>query len=178
MISLYSTIDTGEIQAATCTISDRATFLRYIMAVSRDLNVHIICFDADKLAGIDHVRAAVAHAVRSYSSGNQIANTLEMEALLYAAGSRQTTVGSSFGVHAGENRMYVCCYPGRKDVWERLSLIMRFCAERDPWDTIDEQKAADLVKLFDIPPEELATLTTQTLRNLVLERVALLDVTR
>jgi len=168
-------INTGEIRAASCTICDRREFLRCILTISREINAHIICFDADKMAGIEHARVAVSRAVRSFNAGCRIANTLEMEALLYAAGSRQTSVGSLFGIHEGENNMYISCCPCREGVWELLSPMMRFFDEVDPWDAIDPEKAVNLMKLFDILPKELSTLSCQTLQDLVLERVALLD---
>ena len=66
-------------------------------------------------------RAAVAQAARAFQEGTNISNTLEMEALLYAAGSRQCNIASSFGIHEGENRIYLCCSPGGRGYGQHLN---------------------------------------------------------
>jgi len=170
--------DCGKIRAATCVINDRSEFLGAVRAISHSFGTHIICFDAEKLAGVAHARMAVAHAARSWASESPIAKTFEMEALLYAAGSRQTSLGSSFGVHTGRNRMYVCCSPFCEGVWEELSSLMFFFDESDPWGIIDREKESALMRLFDINPLELSTLVGEAIQDLVLERVALLEVSR
>jgi KEOPS complex subunit Cgi121 len=131
------------------------------------------------VAGTDHVRAAVDHAVRSFREGNAISNTLEMEALLYAAGSRQCNIGASFGIHEGENRLWVCCLPdSREEVFTALEPVMQFVSG-DSWNGIDQEKEERLMKLFDITQEELQTQQDRSrIIDLVLERVALLDVLR
>ncbi len=167
-----------EIRAATVEINDRTGFLCRIQEIMAEFHTHIVCFDADKLAGVNHVRSAVDHAVRSFDEGNPISNTVEMEALLYASGSRQTSIGASFGMHAGENRLYICCYPPREGTWDALAPLVCFCECEDPWGISDSQKRANLMRLFDISEEELATTIDQNLQDLVLERVALLEVSR
>jgi KEOPS complex subunit Cgi121 len=169
---------TCEIRAATCIIDDKSSFLRRLQEVARQFHVHIICFNADLLVGRRHAEAAVHYAVRSFESGDSISNTLEMEALLYAAGSRQCNVAASFGIHEGENRLWVCCYPPSGGVWEALAPILSFRAGLD-WDEIDKKKQDSLMQLFGITDEELNSLeSTDRIVDLVLERVALLQVLR
>ncbi|MFA4860804.1 KEOPS complex subunit Cgi121 [Methanoregula sp.] len=169
----------GDIRAATCAIADRAVFLEAIRAVAEAHNTHIICFNADMLVGIKHVMAALDHAIRSFREGRAISNTLEMEALLYAAGSRQCSIGASFGIHEGNNRLWVCCCPGPcEEVFTELRPVMEFVSG-DSWNWIDPERQARLMKLFDISSKELLTLKDESrFMDLVLERVALLDVMR
>lgn len=171
-------VNCGKIMPATCVISDLSDFLGAVRTISESLGTHIICFDAEKLAGVAHARMAVAHAARAWASKSPIAKTFEMEALLYAAGSRQTSLGSSFGVHIGRNNIYVCSFPFREGIWENLSPLMDFFKENDPWGIIDSEKESALMRLFDITPLELSTLMEETVQDLVLERVALLEVSR
>ncbi len=166
------------IRAAHCTISDKTGFLQKIQDIAGGYQAHIICFDADKLAGIRHVQAALVHARRSFKNGKQISNTFEMESLLYAAGSRQTSVAASFGLHDGKNRLYIACCPEREGVWKQLGCLVELCHERDPWGEISPEKQAHLMELFDISNKELGTTTPCSFVNLVLERVAMLDVYR
>jgi KEOPS complex subunit Cgi121 len=169
----------GDIRAAICTITDRAAFLEAIRAVADTYDTHIICFNADMVAGSSHVRAAIDHAVRSFREGCAISNTIEMEALLYAAGSRQCSIGASFGIHEGENRLWVCSHPGScQEIFTALNPFMIF-VHGDSWNTIGPDRLENLMRLFDITTEELRTIEDKTrITDLILERVAMLDVMR
>jgi KEOPS complex subunit Cgi121 len=171
-------VTTFEIKAACCEIDDRASFLQKIQRVMTDFETHIICFDAEKMSGINHVRSAVVLAVRSFDQGNSISNSVEMEALLYASGSRQTSIGASFGIHKGKNRLYISCFPVPDGIWEALCPLVHFCECENSWEHIDQQKRKNLMDLFVITEEELATTVNQDLKELILERVALLNVSR
>ncbi len=172
--------DVGEIRAAECIIADRPAFLVAVRSVAQVHNAHIICFNADMVAGSAHVQAAVDHAVRSFRDGSAISNTFEMEALLYAAGSRQCNIGASFGIHEGKNRLWVCCCSPCpcEEVFTALIPSMEFVSG-DSWNSMDPDREKSLMKLFDIPIEELQTLQNKDrIVDLILERVALLDVMR
>ena len=165
-----------EIYRARFTVDGNAAFLREIRTIADEFETHIILFDADRLAGRDHVEAALRHARRSWAGGEAIANSLEMEALLYAAGTRQCQVASSFGIHPGENRSFVAVCPPAPGVRDRLAGLVRFVDE--DWEEIGPAKRARLADLFSITPEEVAVVGEERFRELVLERVALLDVYR
>jgi KEOPS complex subunit Cgi121 len=166
-----------EIRAARCTIHDPGTFLHDLRVVAAAHNTHIICFNADMIAGRAHAAIAVARAVRAFEGGITISNTIEMESLLYAGGTRQCNIAASFGIHKGENRVYICCYPAREGVWAALEPLFRFVGE--DWDAIDPDKRKVLMETFGVSPEELAAAGgDMRIVDLVLERVALLQVMR
>jgi KEOPS complex subunit Cgi121 len=110
------------------------------------------------------------------AGGNPIANTLEMETLLYAAGSRQCSVATRFGIHAGTNHSYVILVPPAAAAWKDLAGCMEF-VEQD-WDRLTMEKRQWLAEAFAITDDELAAVGRDRFRDLVLERVALLDVSR
>jgi KEOPS complex subunit Cgi121 len=168
----------SDIQAARCTIHDKDAFLRVLRGVAVEYDTHIICFNADVIAGRVHAAAAVALAVRAIREACAISNTLEMESLLFAAGSRQCNIARSFGLHKGENRLYICCVPAaRTGIWTALEPLFRFTSEN--WDVIDPEKKKGLMKTFSISSEELAAAGGDSrIIDLVLERVALLQVMR
>jgi KEOPS complex subunit Cgi121 len=171
-------IKTCEIRAATCRIADVPAFLSRLREVAKQFSTHLICFNADMLAGKRHAETALRYAVRSCRKGTAISNTLEMEALLYAAGSRQCNVAASFGIHEGENHLWICCYPFSSGIWEALRTDFSFPGE-ERWDSIDGKKRDNLMKIFGISPDELSTLDNpEKIEDLVLERVALLEVQR
>jgi len=163
-----------EIGVAEVTIRDRAALLGVLREVAGRYAARIVCFDAEKLAGRAHAEAALRHAHRSFAQGSAISNSFEMEALLYAAGTRQCSAAVSFGLHDGENHLYVCCCPAPEGIWRDLAVHMQFGGEPD--ECISKEKAARLATLFDITPEEIVATGEDRIRDLVLERVALLDV--
>ena len=167
---------THEIRQAKVTVNDRDAFLRMIQAIARSYSTHIVCFDADKLAGRDHADAALEHAHRSFFSERPISNSFEMEALLFASGSRQCLVAALFGIQEGENRMFVCSYPANEDIWKDLAHHMHFVTET--WDEITPDKEARLMILFSITEEELGGVGQDRIKDLILERIALLHVNR
>ena len=169
-------ITTHEIRQAKITVDDRNAFLRMIQGIARSYSTHIVCFDADKLAGRDHAEAALQHAQHSFFSERPISNSFEMEALLFAAGSRQCLVAALFGIKEGENRTFVCSYPVNEEVWKELSHHMHFVTET--WGEMTPDKEARLMILFGITQEELDMVGRDRMKDLLLERIALLHVNR
>jgi KEOPS complex subunit Cgi121 len=167
----------SEIRAARCTVSNTAAFLRDLRAVAAVHDTRIVCFNADMIAGRIHAATAVARAVRAFEEGVTISNTLEMEALLFASGSRQCNSAVSFGIQEGENRVYICCYPARAGIWTALEPLFHLVKEN--WDTIDPAKRERLMETFAISHEEIAAAGgDRRIVDLVLERVTLLQVMR
>lgn len=158
-------------------ISDQDEFLKCIRDLGEWNGVNIILFNADRMAGRAHVESAIAHAFRAFREGDTISNSVEMESLLYAAGSRQCQQGTVFGVHPGENRVYLCICPGNKRVQKDLQRMGVYCEEED-WETLSEEKQSLLMQLFGITVEEIGVVGITRLQDLVLERVALLEVYR
>jgi len=174
---MSSTPADTDIRAASCTITNRAAFLQQLRGIASDNTTHIICFNADILAGRVHAATAVRLALRAFDEGTNISNTLEMEALLFAAGSRQCNVAASFGIHEGENRLWVCCIPATGSCWSALGQLVQF--DDLDRDLIDEEKQKRLMEIFSISAEELeAAGGPGRIVDLVLERVALLQVLR
>jgi KEOPS complex subunit Cgi121 len=165
-----------EIRQAKMTVTDRDECLRMIQEIARNHSTRIVCFDAEKLAGREHADAAIRHAQRSILSAKPISNSFEMEALLFAAGTRQCSVASLFGIHKGENKMFVCLYPVKEEVWKALSYHMHFVTET--WDNWSALKIARMISLFGITQDELETVGQERIKDLILERIALLEVCR
>ncbi|MFA5266903.1 MAG: KEOPS complex subunit Cgi121 [Methanoregula sp.] len=167
----------SDIRAARCSIRDPAAFLKDLRAIATAYHTHIICFNADMIAGRIHAATAVTSAVRAREEGVTISNTLEMESLLFAAGCRQCNTAASFGIHAGENLVYICCIPVQPEVWKELEPLFLFVQEN--WDIIDSKKRDLLKETYAISQEEIAAAGgDERIINLVLERVALLQVMR
>jgi KEOPS complex subunit Cgi121 len=169
---------TGEfgMRAAIFQVSGCSAFLGRIRRIGAARGTHVICFNADLMAGRVHVEAAMLRALRSVRAGTAISSSLEMEALLYASGSRQCSVAERFGIHEGLNRAYVCLSPPDEATFRDLSAIMEFVDE--DWEGLPDEKMERLRETFGITSGELAAAGTDRFRDLVLERVALLEVYR
>ncbi len=167
---------TCDIRTVSIEITDEAAFLEKVRCIARSFNTHIIFFDADKIAGKKHVESALGHAIRAVNENFCISNSFEMEALLYAAGSRQCINGVSFGIHSGHNNSYLCICPPDTEAFEQIRPLVT--PVHDDWETISPEKVDVLINLFDITPQELDVTGISRLQELVLERVALLEVYR
>lgn len=129
----------------------------------------IVLFDAERIAGFEHVRSAAVHAARSFAEKRNIARTLEMEMLVYASGQRQCSLAAKFGLHAGENEVYVLILGG--DEGKAKAMLAEFVDEA-PQFSVNVKR---LRELFDISDAELAVAGTKRVEELVVERVALVD---
>jgi KEOPS complex subunit Cgi121 len=170
------TPDEFEIRTAIFWVSACSRFLSGLRAVAIAHSTRIICFNADLMAGRAHAEAAMIKALRSVRTGTAISSTLEMEALLFAAGSRQCSLAERFGIHEGENRAYVCLCPPDAAAFADLSALMEFVDE--DWEVLSDQKVERLREAFGITAGELRAAGQGRFRDLVLERVALLEVYR
>jgi len=74
-------------------IEDLEGFLQKINRITARAGTHIILFDASRMAGKAHATSALHHAFRSLENDTMISSSVEVEALLYAAGSRQIVEG-------------------------------------------------------------------------------------
>jgi KEOPS complex subunit Cgi121 len=167
------------IRAAIFRVSGCARFLGELRAIGAARGTRITCFNADLLVGRAHAEAAVLRALRAVESGTAISASLEMEALLYASGNRQCSVAERFGVHEGENRAYVCLCPPVEAAFGDLTRIMEFVEDDGDREILTREKQGRLMEAFGITAGELAAAGgAARLRDLVLERVALLEVYR
>jgi KEOPS complex subunit Cgi121 len=164
------------IRSGVVMVDDPATLLAAVRRIAEKYSTHIVLFDQDRMAGRVHAETALVHAARSCREKRMIARSFEMEALLYAAGSRQCTVGRDFGVHKGENRCYICLCPEVPEAWVALGEDLTYTPDQEL--PISWEKREMLMDLFSITKAELAVVGESRLGELVLERVALLEVYR
>jgi len=172
------TVKECEVRSALFRVAGCRGFLADLRAIGAARKTRIICFNADLMAGRAHAQAALARALRAVRSGTAISASFEMEALLFASRNRQCAVAERFGLHEGENRAYVCLCPPVEAAFGDLAGIMEFVEE--DWEILSVEKVERLREAFGITPAELAAAGggEERLRELVLERVSLLEVYR
>jgi len=130
--------------------------------------------------GQEHVISAVEHAVRSFCNSTNTSNSLNMEILLYVAGCRQIRDAiDTLGIRSGEpmvvvavaNNLILNCdgFFG-KDLLRQFLIGQNLCM--DPLVIEGDERA--LVH-FGVTSAELATVDKSMYGDLILERVALVD---
>ena len=129
----------------------------------------VVLFDAEKIAGFAHIESAVAHAKRSFAEGKQIARSLSMEILVYASGQRQCSLASKFGLHDGENKVYVLILDGDEE--KAAALVREIVSKCEPFAPNKEKLKAE----FGITDAEMEAAGENRIEELVIERVALVD---
>lgn len=155
---------------AKASVSDTAAVLAQVNAIAKKTASTIVLFDAEKIAGPDHIRSAVRHAERSFASGKPVARTLAMEILLYASGQRQCSLAPRFGLHAGENVLFVVMFGGDAELARELLGGIVSLEEHGVRAT-----RAVLMEEFGITAEEIEVVGEDRIGELVIERVALMD---
>ncbi len=151
-------------------IDDTEKFLQKLKKISKDKGIVIQAFDADKLAGEEHIRFAVGKAMNSFKAGRNIANDLAKEIMLYAAGTRQINRSMKIGVHNGENNIALVA------IGEVIDLSAFNEITPKPVLQYNSSKNNVLLGIFNITEEELKARGEDKIPELVIERVALVDV--
>lgn len=141
-------------------------------------------FDAETLAGEKHLFFATLNAMKSFSQGRNIAQTLDVEILLYASTQRQIAeairmVGlrpqtiTLAAVLVGDNEEAVA------SAAKRLEPLVPGDRDQSVIDRFNEEKLITLMEIYGIDENELGALfgigAGEALPWLIVERVALLD---
>ncbi len=162
-----------EIRAAVIEGCRPEELIQNAQRVGQQTRCCIVCLDMDRVAGRRHVESAIQHALRAYQGGDCIADTLEMEVLLYAGGTRQTRIGRYFGVQEDTRKVFLCFMPPSENAVQGMELLVRYIEEEEDQ---SGEKLQRLMELFDISREEMDTVGRERIPDLVIERVALLEV--
>lgn len=133
------------------------------------MGAEVALLDADKVCGTDHLESAVMHARRAFERGTNAANTLGMEVILYASGERQISKAKrKMGLHAETERVAVVLL-GEGDMDRALEdLGLR----RD--DSLLDCTPCK-IGAFGLDPRELEAVGEDRAQDLVLEKVAFVE---
>jgi tRNA threonylcarbamoyladenosine modification (KEOPS) complex Cgi121 subunit len=143
------------------------TLMAKILAGKDLTNTHVLVARADMIFGMDHLRSALYHAERAIEGGTNSSESLAMETLLYASGERQ--LGTAI------RKMSV------SDQTEELVVALLAGGPLEPdesWQELDnatDLKAHRLLQ-FGLTEKELSTIGERSPLELILERVAAVDI--
>ncbi|MCX9010257.1 MAG: KEOPS complex subunit Cgi121 [Candidatus Methanoperedens sp.] len=156
----------------TVFIDNIEDFLRKLKRISEEKKITIQVLDADKLAGERHIRFAVEKAANSFRTGTNIANDLAKEIMIYASGTRQISKAMKSGIHKGENNIVLVAIGQEPDLSEFSEIMPKRVLE------YNESKKESIMRAFNITKEEVEAAGGEKIPELVLERVALVDVSK
>ncbi|MBI4415947.1 MAG: hypothetical protein HY557_03075 [Euryarchaeota archaeon] len=142
------------------------------LAAVRGLEGAVQLLDARYVVGRDHLVSAAEHAERAMREGTNVAKSLAVEFVLYASGERQIADAlRKMGIR-DDTREFAVVLFGDANPGELLAVLN---LTRD-----DGVLAPSLGKLaaFGITEAELASVPPDRIADLVLERVALVDLAK
>ena len=158
-------------------IQDVKTFFHQVSILSTKYDILIQAIDADYVYGKSHLISAVEHAKRAFEHKTNSLNALELEILLYASGERQIQKAiEKIGVKKGTEKIAFIFIPKNKrknldDEGNQILLDLDF--KRD--DKVLEGDINTLYR-FGITKEEIYTIDERMYGDLLLEKVALVDI--
>mgnify|MGYP001259469338 CR=1 FL=1 len=170
-----------EVVGARGTIQNVDEFLQQLLGFSEEHHLVIQALDAKAVYGKDHLVSAAEHAVRAFHQGRNAMNSLALELLLYAAGERQIQKAiKKMGVKQGKGQVAFVIIDkkkrpakGKTNDMIVASLVRIFHFVRD--DKVLEG-TKDTLTRFGITQREIWTVPEQRYGDLILEKVALVDV--
>jgi len=151
-------------------VDDVDAFVAALGDIGDEHGAAVQAFDADYVAGEDHLASAVAHANRAFERGENVASERAVEILLYAAGRRQIRRALAMGVDEGDSEVVVVVDGG--DEGAAADAVRGLLAAAQSTLGGDE---ATLREFFGVSEAESAA-AAGSLADAVRERVALLDV--
>ena len=160
--------------AGTCEIPDIEEFLRRINDIASGYGITVQAIDADKIASEEHILSAAEKAIRAVERNDSISKDLGMEVLLYASGNRQIKRALSMGIRNGKNKIVLAVVG--EDIPEKARSELESLVEADDVIRYTSEKRDTIVSFFDITEREIGAVGEDKIPELVLERVALVDV--
>jgi tRNA threonylcarbamoyladenosine modification (KEOPS) complex Cgi121 subunit len=151
-------------------------FLKIVSDFSKENEILIQSFDANVIFGKDHLISSLNHAKRAIERKTNTTNSLEMEILLYSSGERQLKLAiPKMGVKSGKTAIaFLFLNQEEKKITdEKIDEFLKILSlKRD--DKVLEGDVNTL-KSFGINENEIETVTKEKYGNIILEKIALVD---
>ena len=145
-------------------------FVDDLLESEESSKANILALRADMVFGMAHLRSALYHARKAQAEGRNASDSLPMETLLYASGERQ--------LGAAIDKMTVTDETERIVVASLNGGAIRSADSRS-WTTLpdtDDSASTGRLMAFGISKQELDTCGRTRPEEIVLERVAAVDI--
>ena len=164
-------------------ISQVDEILRHMTEYAEQRHITMQALNADIIFGKDHLLSATRHALRAFEQHTNATNSLAMEILLYASGERQIQRAiPKLGISAGPARIAFVMVSDIQHLDEAkgtfsASFLSSFLATLNlkQNDKVLEGDRHTLER-FGITPKEIHTVPETKFQDLILEKVAMVDV--
>ena len=155
-------------------------FLKKILDFAQKHSIIIQVFNADMIYGKNHLISSVEHAKRAMKGKTNTTNSLSMEILLYASGERQLKLAiPKMGIKEGQSNIafvFICVNKRIKvKIIDHLSDEMLKLLSLQRNDTILKGNKS-VLKRFGIDENEIKTVTKDKDGDLILEKIAMVDI--
>jgi tRNA threonylcarbamoyladenosine modification (KEOPS) complex Cgi121 subunit len=161
-------------------IDDVEAVIAELKRLGEQYGVVIQLFNARLVYGAKHLESSILHAERSFSTNTNLAGDMAVEILLYSSGERQIALAiKKMGIKKDcqEFGMVLCCKPGTgqdTDLGEiRDEVLKELSLERDDG-VLDG--SMDVLVRFGIEEDEIGSVPESNRGNIILSRVAMVDV--
>jgi KEOPS complex subunit Cgi121 len=146
---------------------DAGKVMESVIAKATAEDAVVLVLDGRMVFGSDHLASALFHAQRAIVEGRNASDSLQMEMLLYASGERQLSSAiGKMSVGDSTTTIVVALLSGEGfDPGERWAAL-----PRRP-ENIDSES----LQRFGVGPNEAGTVDSSRMVDLVLERVAAVD---
>lgn len=151
-------------------------FLKKVSSFAQTHKVLIQIFDADMIYGNNHLISAFEHAKRAMDRKTNTTNSLEMETLLYASGERQLKLAiPKMGIKKGKTNIAFVFIKLESQISDSLIEEMLKLLNLNRADQVLEGNE-DTLKKFGISTNEIETVRKAKYGDLILEKVAKVDI--
>jgi KEOPS complex subunit Cgi121 len=158
-------------------IQDVDSFLKKVSKFIEENDILIQVFDAELIYGKNHLISAYEHAKRAIDRKTNTTNSLEMETLLYSSGERQLKLAiPKMGVKKGSVSIaLIFISKSQSKISDKLvsEFLEELSIKRD--DSVLEGNE-DTLNKFGISESEMKTVTKAKYGDLILEKVAMVDI--
>jgi KEOPS complex subunit Cgi121 len=143
---------------------------REFMAQVQTLPCEVLPMDADLVCGRVHLETAAIHAIRALEQGTNASTTASMETMLFASGERQISKAKEkMGVKDGTRHFALVLF----DCHDPMEIIRKLKLIKDDQVLLpSKEKAVN----FGIEKDELESVPEWQVPDLVLERVAFVEI--
>ncbi len=149
-------------------------FLKRISDISSNNGTIIQAMNAEKIAGEKHVVLAIEKALRAIDNKSNAANDPGIEIMRYAAGKRQIGDAFSMGLHEGEMDLVFVVLGNPESISASIASLEKLISSKNVIEYGPGKRDA-ILSQFDIGEKEIEAAGEEMIPDLVLERVALVD---
>ena len=128
--------------------------------------------NASKIFGIDHIKSAFEKAVRAFEQKNNVSDSIITETMLYMSGCRQ--IQEAFAFYSIKENVTSIVALIDADPASSADLICRLKIDEN--DSIISVSSSKDIIAFGISSKELSTIDKKKENELILERVASVDI--